>query len=132
MSLAVTLALVLLAGAYVALPFFQTGDETEGGIALSAAEIEQARLERSKVEAYTAIRDAEFDFHTGKLSDEDFNGLRGKYEAQALRAIAGLEKARGSQQPAVTSKVHMNFCPGCGTKRDQGAKFCGGCGVKFA
>ena len=49
---------------------------------------------RQKAEAYGAIKDAEFDFQMGKLSQADFQFIRDKYAARALEAIAALEQAR--------------------------------------
>ena len=50
------------------------------------------RLRRQKDEALAAIRDAEFDFQLGKLSDEDYQQMRARLEAQALAAMTELEK----------------------------------------
>jgi len=50
------------------------------------------RLLRQKNEALGAIKDAEFDFQLGKLSETDYRQLRGRLEAQALEAIAALER----------------------------------------
>jgi hypothetical protein len=47
---------------------------------------------RQKEEALVAIKDAEFDHQLGKLSDDDYRELRRRLEAQALTAIAELER----------------------------------------
>lgn len=52
---------------------------------------EEARWRKQKEEALSGIREAEFDFHVGKLSGEDYHGLRARLEAQALEAMAALE-----------------------------------------
>ena len=51
------------------------------------------KLRRRKEEALAGIRDAEFDFQLGKLSDEDYQQLRARLEAEALAAMTELEKA---------------------------------------
>lgn len=53
---------------------------------------EEERWRRRKDEALVAIRDAEFDLHLGKLSGEDYRELRARLEAQALEAMAELER----------------------------------------
>jgi flagellar biosynthesis/type III secretory pathway M-ring protein FliF/YscJ len=53
---------------------------------------EEERWRRRKDEALAAIRDAEFDLHLGKLSGEDYRELRARLEAQALEAMAELER----------------------------------------
>jgi hypothetical protein len=50
------------------------------------------RLEKEKELAYSAIKEADFDFEMGKLSPEDHASLREKYEARALAALAALER----------------------------------------
>lgn len=57
--------------------------------------------ERQKREAYAAIKEAEFDRQTGKLSEEDYTILRHKYEARALEALAKLDQlSQGETQQA--------------------------------
>lgn len=53
---------------------------------------EHERWRKQKEEALAAIKDAEFDFHLGKLSEEDYQRLRGRLEAQALEAMRELER----------------------------------------
>ena len=55
----------------------------------------EERWRKQKEEALAAIKEAEFDFHLGKLSDQDYRQLRARLEAQALEAMGVLER-RGS------------------------------------
>jgi hypothetical protein len=55
-------------------------------------EDEAARWEKQKADAYSAIKEAEFDRQMGKLTDEDYRMLRDKYEARALEALAQLDR----------------------------------------
>jgi hypothetical protein len=50
------------------------------------------RWRHQKDEALAAIKDAEFDFQLGKLSEHDYRELRARLEAQALEAMAALER----------------------------------------
>ena len=50
------------------------------------------RLRRQKEEALAGIRDAEFDFQLGKLSEEDYQQMRSRLEGEALAAMTELEK----------------------------------------
>lgn len=52
------------------------------------------RWRRRKEEALYALKDAEFDFHLGKLSETDYDRLRARLEAQALEAIDQLERQK--------------------------------------
>ena len=48
--------------------------------------------QRRKEEALAAIRDAEFDFQLGKLSETDYRDLRQRLEQSALEAMNVLER----------------------------------------
>src|SRR5262249_53147240 len=92
-------------------------------------------LERRKLEAYSALREAEFDFRMGKLSDDDYAALRERYRHEALAAIAAIEDARNRskrERPrsavSVKRERRISFCPACGTRVPARANFCGGCG----
>ena len=50
------------------------------------------RLRRQKEEALAGIRDAEFDRELGKLSEDDYQRLRDRLEAEALAAMTELER----------------------------------------
>ena len=90
-------------------------------------------LERQKLDAYAAIKEAEFDLRMGKLSDADFAAATQRYRQQALAAIAAIEKTRARVRMGRTSGgpkgVRFAFCPSCGAKLSARANFCGGCGA---
>jgi hypothetical protein len=54
----------------------------QGGVALG----------RVKDLTDAAIREAELDYRMGKLSDDDLQTMRTRFENQALEAMAALEK----------------------------------------
>lgn len=90
--------------------------------------------ERDKQEAYSAIKEAEFDLRMGKLSEEDFKGLEQRYRQQALAAIVALEKSgtrtRAAKAPVAGAAKPSGFafCPACGNRLAARANFCGSCG----
>ncbi len=53
---------------------------------------ERRRLEKERDLAYAAIKEAEFDFQMGKLSNEDYAALRRTYEGRAIAALAALDR----------------------------------------
>ena len=86
-------------------------------------------LEREKLEAYAAIKEAELDRRMGKLSDQDFASLTRRYRQQALAAIATLEQTRRSETVRRgRAPTRMAFCPECGEKLASRANFCSNCG----
>jgi flagellar biosynthesis/type III secretory pathway M-ring protein FliF/YscJ len=52
-------------------------------------------LEAAKEAKYREIRDAELDFRTGKLSEEDFRGLDRTLRAEAVEILRGLDEFSG-------------------------------------
>lgn len=54
--------------------------------------------EKQKTDAYTAIKEAEFDLQMGKMTQEDYLTLHEKYEGRALEALAQLDQLRGEPE----------------------------------
>jgi len=82
------LAVIVITAVWVAAPLFAGGSHLEAEL----PDDPRARWERQKRQALAAIKEAELDHQTGKLSDEDLQSLRARLEAQALEAIAALEQ----------------------------------------
>jgi hypothetical protein len=76
---------------FVAAPLFKPERKL---YSLGAQEGQATRWEKQKTDAYTAIKEAEFDQQMGKLTEEDYRLLREKYEARALEALAQLDRVR--------------------------------------
>lgn len=120
---------VLFVGAlvlFVAWPLVRPRQETAEG------EESLPPLERQKLDAIAAIKEAEFDLQMGKLSESDFAALEQRYRQQALTAIAAIEKSRvrprGAKAGGGSKGIRFAFCPSCGQALPARANFCGGCG----
>jgi len=61
---------------------------------------EAARLEHQRSLATAAIRELEFDYATGKISEPDFRAIRRRLEERALEAMAGLDRLHGDRSAA--------------------------------
>ena len=100
--------------------------------------------------ALTALKEIEFDRETGKLSDADYDFLKGKYTAQALdalrheseaaasddvealvaakvRALRSASAATSSNAPGVIPASQPS-CTTCGPRPESDALFCSTCG----
>jgi hypothetical protein len=92
--------------------------------------------------AIEALREIEFDQATGKLSDDDYAGLKERYTAQALIEL----RARDAASTAVTGaprdaaaaiaeqlvrkyRPGSTICPTHGLRPEPDALFCSECGV---
>ena len=83
------LLFISLVGLAVAVPLFSVRAEQE---TVPEQPSEIAYWEKQKAAAYAAIKEAEFDRQMGKLTDEDYVMLRGKYETLALDALAHIDR----------------------------------------
>jgi hypothetical protein len=96
----------------------------------------RTRLLGEKESALAAIREADFDHETGKLSAEDYATLRAELEERALRAIAALDRttdASGAPREGApgAAPAASTFCSGCGTAIRADADFCSRCGQQL-
>jgi hypothetical protein len=88
------LALVASAAWVVARPFRNSAVSSE----MLVADPSTPPWQRRKDEALAAIREADFDYQLGKLSDADYAAARHRLERQAVEAIDALE--RGGENDA--------------------------------
>jgi hypothetical protein len=78
----------LAVGAAVAAPFLRP--EGEAGVAPGE---QLAELEARKEAKYREIRDAELDYRTGKLSEEDHRALDRSLRREALAILEEIDRA---------------------------------------
>jgi hypothetical protein len=109
-------------------------------VTIVVADVDTERLEREKIVALTAIKEAELDHAMGKLSDDDYTSLRTIYEQRALDAMAGLDglsAASAGTAPATTTmpggpssdgRRPAAFCTACGNRFGGDDRFCASCG----
>ncbi len=95
---------------------------------------------------YTAMKDLEFDYQTGKLSDEDYGILRRKFVVQVSSVLEEIDTMRsgregkeggakaGTKKKAAvkTATANEKTCDECGFAHDEDDKFCQGCGAELA
>lgn len=81
------LVLIVVVAWFVAVPFFRQGRDESAPEAPGRSPW-QARCD----EALEGIRDAELDFHVGKLSEADYRELRRRLEVEAMDAIRHIEE----------------------------------------
>ncbi len=89
--------------------------------------------------AFDAIRDLEFDHATGKISDEDYNQLRPRYDVQAAHILqqidtvtAALSKDNRTEKTRTQkSGAGRDTCPHCHKRVQTGDRFCPTCGARL-
>ena len=91
-------------------------------------------LEGRKAAVYENLRDLQFEYRVGKLSDEDYQRTKKELQAELATVLAEIDSVQQnkpvSAAPAsVKTKVEPGrVCPHCGARFDKALKFCGECG----
>jgi hypothetical protein len=101
---------------------------------LPPAEVEPPtkHLEARKAQIYENLRDLQFEFRVGKLSDEDYQRTKAELQNELATVMMEIEKVAAGVRgvAAVQSPIAsaVKKCPHCGAKFDKALKFCGECG----
>jgi zinc-ribbon domain len=99
-------------------------------------------LEERKAAIYENLRDLQFEFRVGKLSDADYQQTKVGLQKELAGVIGEIErlssgvpgapapKGKPAVKPAKAAEVLT--CPHCGAKLPKPMKFCGECGKAMA
>src|SRR5580658_2730394 len=89
-------------------------------------------LDDRKAQIYENLRDLQFEYRVGKLSDEDYQQTKLGLQKELAGVLAEIEKVNGApaqvQAQAPAEKAPANTCPHCGATFPKPMKFCGECG----
>lgn len=99
-------------------------------------------LDARKAAIYEGLRDLQFEYRLGKLSDEDYQRTKLELQSQLAVIMGEIDKIKAEQpQPAAVRPSPKkkseavkpepgtaNVCPHCGAKFERALKFCGECG----
>jgi hypothetical protein len=89
-----------------------------------------AHLEERKAQIYENLRDLQFEFRVGKLSDGDYQKTKLDLQRELAKVMGEIDVI----QPGVVvvkqapKPTMADQCPHCSTKFAQPMKFCGACG----
>jgi hypothetical protein len=98
-------------------------------------------LEDRKAQIYENLRDLQFEYRVGKLSDADYQQTKLTLQKELAIVLAEIDRIValmvGSQKgPPVPAKAKAvpepNVCPHCGARFPNSMKFCGECGKAMA
>ncbi len=105
----------------------------------------EIKLLERKNELLGALKEIEFEYQLGKLSEEDYNNLKNDYEMNALSVLKELDhkdngnsemedieseirEFRSKMKPGLGQEMNLNYCSKCGVKLSNEFKFCSNCG----
>jgi hypothetical protein len=95
-----------------------------------------AHLDERKAAIYENLRDLQFEYRVGKLSDSDYQNTKTDLQKQLAAVLAEVDRLKAGIGPEVNGtaaakpvvKASAAECPHCGAKFDRALKFCGECG----
>ncbi|MBI4594849.1 MAG: zinc ribbon domain-containing protein [Candidatus Tectomicrobia bacterium] len=154
MILAIVLLVVILAVLYTFLPLFSPRAVARGGNARAfreGANGAAGELLTQKESLLSALKEIDFDYKTGKLSDEDYHELQESYRLKAIAVMEEIDK-RGTKPDSLEAKVEREIeaarrtgaqkqraatkkrnllCPSCSSPVTVQDKFCQECGYSL-
>ncbi len=94
-----------------------------------------AHLDERKAAIYENLRDLQFEYRLGKLSDADYQNTKTDLQKELAAVLAEVDRVKGelSGAPApvvavAAVKQPVLQCPHCRAKFERELKFCGECG----
>jgi len=107
---------------------------------------ELKHMEARRQVLYENLKDLQFEYHQGKLSDEDYQSLKAGFLydlASVMDSLEQFEPRKGKQSKAdqasrpvpktkpkqTQSGAQTAPCPSCGSHNSAGNHFCGHCGA---
>jgi NADH pyrophosphatase NudC (nudix superfamily) len=125
---------VLLALGSIAFTLIVRGKDVPETPAISPT----AHLEQRKVQIYENLRDLQFEYRVGKLSDLDYQQTKRDLQKELAGVMAEVDRIKDELKlspaaPAAKSKPVKResdplTCPHCSAHFDKELKFCGECG----
>jgi hypothetical protein len=100
-------------------------------------------LEERKARIYENLRDLQFEYRVGKLSDVDYQRTKLSLQQELSGVLAEIDRVAPSSVPKPAAKAVAAppaqavaaagaVCPHCGAKFAKPMKFCGECGKAMA
>ncbi len=91
-------------------------------------------LDERKAAIYENLRDLQFEYRLGKLSDADYQSTKKDLQKELASVLAEVDKLKNGLAPlkaaaAAAKSVKQGFvCDACGASFETELKFCGECG----
>ena len=99
-------------------------------------------LDQRKAAIYENLRDLQFEYRVGKLSDQDYQQTKQDLQKELAGVLAEIDKVKqtlasattapAQQKPAKKQQPPRNICPSCKAEFPTPLKFCGECGKPMA
>jgi hypothetical protein len=93
-----------------------------------------AHLDERKAAIYENLRDLQFEYRVGKLSDADYQTTKKDLQSELAKVLAEVDSLRaqlagpGPHLPKAAPAPPVLKCPTCGAAFEKPLRFCGECG----
>jgi hypothetical protein len=91
-------------------------------------------LETRKAAIYENLRDLQFEYRVGKLSDDDYQRTKKEMQTELAAVLAEIDAVQQQKAPTASQTIRKpkaeagRVCPHCAAKFEKPLKFCGECG----
>jgi NADH pyrophosphatase NudC (nudix superfamily) len=86
-------------------------------------------LDERKAAIYENLRDLQFEYRVGKLSDQDYQNTKKDLQRELASVLAEVDGIKAKLVGQVPDLPRNDFvCASCGAKFEKPLKFCGECG----
>ena len=92
-------------------------------------------LDERKAAIYENLRDLQFEYRVGKLSDQDYQSTKKDLQKELAKVLAEVDALKaslvdqvGQALPPANPSLNGYSCSSCGAHFEQQLKFCGECG----
>lgn len=125
------LTMLVISVAFAAKPFQQVRGKK------SAIPVKHVDPEEQRLAVLSALRDLDFDFQVGKVSEEDYASLRARLVVEAAQYLPSRCCAQDDKNDEIealiqarkASKAKAPVCAQCGETLETGIRFCPRCGT---
>lgn len=134
-AILVGLAFTLIAGIVLADPFLKRRQNSD-----VKTTFPETSLSDRNQEVLLALRDLDFDFQTGKVTEPDYDRIRSGLIAQAATLIQTMDKREVILEDELERKIrnyrqslgNVSICPHCSATLLKHANFCSNCGLEVS
>lgn len=90
-------------------------------------------LEERRSAIYENLRDLQFEYRVGKLSDADYQQTKLGLQKELAGVMAEMERLTGKEPAREAQPIpDVLTCPSCGAQFSSMMRFCGSCGKAMA
>ncbi len=139
MTIFIALLITVLTFAFVVYPLLRRRPPSAG----SAEDGKLGELHSKRDTTYSMLKELEFDFQSGILTEEDYRNLEANYKGKAISVLKDIDGLKDGSQPEAEAEAAIErqvlelrrgkdrFCTQCGARRRESERSCSRCGASL-